>query len=81
MDQMGFSSRGTEDERHGGRFEGNRSFAREDVCVGVSRLEKRKRLILVCMGGGRVTDRGVGVPNHFVSFKDEHIQQGGLAVV
>lgn len=32
------------------------------------------------MGRGR-TDLGISIPSHFVSFKDKHIQQGGLPVV
>jgi hypothetical protein len=41
MNQMGFSGGGAEDERHGRGFEGNGSFTREDVRVGIPRLHEK----------------------------------------
>ena len=82
VNQMGLSGGGAENERHGRGFEGNGSFTRENVCVGISHLYARiPSYIGGRTGEGDLTNLGVGIPSHFVSLKDEHIQQSRLSMM
>jgi len=47
MNQVGLSSGGTEDERHGRGFEGDTTLARKDVRIGISGLHAK---IKSCIG-------------------------------
>lgn len=56
--------------------------SRERMCVSVYRVYTRKsRVILRQTGEREVTNLGISIPSHFVSLKDEHIQQSCLPMM